>query len=193
MEVKASERLDKARIASESNQIESSIIYYFQAINWYSPIGSSQTAANELFILGETLTQAGQKQLAYQAFLRLRSALNAARSFYFPKKDLLEKSNYQIALYLAAEKLGPSAKSNEINAAVNRYFQIYQNSPETNEIWYLLILLSFFLWSISAIRSIFTLFNNENTPLRNKISVSKIPLSLFVIGYALWIITMRIA
>jgi hypothetical protein len=179
-----------ARDALSSNQIEKASMYYFQSINWYSPIGSSQTAAEELFDLAENLNRSGKERLAYQAFSRLRIGLNAARSFYFPRNNLLEKANYNISLYLAASKLNSQQDSDDTIAAAEYYFKLYQNSPKTNEGWYLAVLIGFFLWSISIIKSIFILFSDNQTVLKSKKSSLKIPIILFIMGYTLWIIAM---
>jgi hypothetical protein len=193
MEVKSRERLEMARTALNSKQIESAIIYYFQALNWYSPIGSSQAAAKELYALGLSLSDAKDEQLAYQAFLRLRAGLNASRSIYFPNKDLLTNANNKIALYLAKLKVGQTDNPTELHLEAERYFQIYQNSPITNERWYLLILIGFFLWTISGIKTIFILFSNKESPFKAKLHLARLPIVLFVFGYALWMISMRIA
>jgi uncharacterized integral membrane protein len=193
MEVKAHERLTKAREAAESKQFHQAIVYYFQAINWYSPVGSSQSAAAELLSLGESLNQAGEKDLAYQSFLRLRSALNAARSFYFPKKEILGKANHAISLYLAEKKLGDNFPPEDIASMTNAYFQLYQSTPVTNEGWYLAIVAGFLLWILSAIKAIFTLFGGERASLSTKVAQAKIPIVLFFFGYAIWLYAMGIA
>jgi uncharacterized integral membrane protein len=193
MEFKAHERLAKAREAAGSKQFHEATVYYFQAINWYSPVGSSQSATAELLSLGESLNQAGQKELAYQSFLRLRSALNAARSFYFPKKEILGKANHAISLYLANKQLGDNFPPEDIESLTNTYFQLYQSTPVTNEGWYLAIVAGFLLWVLSAIKAIFTLFSGEQASLSTKVAKAKIPLVLFLFGYAVWLFAMGIA
>jgi uncharacterized integral membrane protein len=193
MEVKASDRLGQARSASQAQHFDSSIIFYFQAINWYSPIGSSQTAAQELFNLANQLKMDGNHELSYLAFLRLRSALNATRSFYFPHKDLIEQSNYEIASYLASKQLANIEDTAEKNQLTQHYFEIYQNSPQPNEGWYFAIVLGFLLWVISMVRCIFIYFNGERNPLKSKFLQARIPITLFIFGYALWLFAMGVA
>ncbi|MDR2351818.1 MAG: hypothetical protein LBF22_01425 [Deltaproteobacteria bacterium] len=190
MEIKAHERLNAAREALQTDQNDMAIICYFQAINWYSPVGSSQKAAEELHALAVKLKENGDDALAYQAFLRLRGALNAARSFYIPHKNLITSANTQISQRLAKLKLGESPDPKELERETERYFQIYQNSPVTNELWYLCVLIGFFLWTISALRGIFILFSGEKAPLSQKVKAAKIPIILFVSGYALWLFSM---
>jgi hypothetical protein len=193
MEARAHERLSLARKALEAHDAGSAIVYYFQAINWYSPVGSSQTAADELSRLGENLSRKDNRELSYQAFLRLRSALNAARSFYFPRKGLLDKANREISLYLAELRTGQPLGAAETQKYANFYYRIYHSTPRTNEGWYLAVLAGFFLWTISAIRVIFRLFGGQNDKLRDRLFAARAPITLFFAGYLLWLVSMRIA
>jgi hypothetical protein len=190
MEVRANERLNKARGELASERIESSITYYFQALNWYSPIGSSQKAAEELGALGASLLEKGDTENSYQAFLRLRSGLNASRSFYFPKRDLLEFANRHISNYLASKT---NLQEGEEKTKADLYFELYQSSPKTNEGWYLTVVLTFILWAMSGIKCIFTLHARGNTGVFEKLKSARYPLFLFALSYALWIVAMGVA
>jgi hypothetical protein len=193
MEFRASKELKIAREFALKGNTPKAALHYFRALNFYSPIGSSQTAAKELYDLALDLDKKGQKKEAYLAFLRLRAALNASRSFYTPRKDLLDGANKQISAYLA---LLHQTEENDQNLNYDEtykyYYSLYSKNPPANEFWYFLTVLGFLMWTLGAIKSIFKIFvpSKSTNTILNKLKRAKIPLCIFILGYIMWILGM---
>jgi hypothetical protein len=193
-EYRAREELNEARTFREQGNVEVSNRHYFQALNWYAPWGSSQTAADELMSIAEESFKHGQKTESFMALLRLRSGLLAARSFYVPRRDLIEKANKLIVLYLAESKLGPGATQQEIMTQANVYEQLYALDKLHKQSWYFFVLLGFFLWVCASFWLIIIFFGSKRSILfKVRLKLARIPLAIFVYGYALWIFSMSVA
>jgi hypothetical protein len=193
MEAKASRELKLARNARPHSS-ETAARHYFQALNWYAPWGSSQTAAKELRDLAVKLKEEGRTEAAYQAFLRLRGALYAARSFYVPRKDLLTEANEFLANYLADQKIRFNGGVGDKAALVKYYGDIYNEGPNFSEFFGFLVVLSFLGWVFYFIKIIWVLFpRGEKVPLTRTLSQRKILIFLFVAFYVAWIFAMKAA
>jgi hypothetical protein len=193
MEVKSSRELDLAR-AFLPKSGETAIRHYFQALNWYAPWGSSQTAADELLALGIKYKNEGQKELAYSAFLRLRAAIYAARSFYLPRRDILSVANDFLANYLADKKISLGAQGTNKQDLYSYYLGLYSAEVNFSEFFAFIVVLSFLGWIYFFIKFIFSFFkDNEFLPLKQKIIKSKIFISMFIVCYITWIFSMKMA
>jgi hypothetical protein len=197
MEVKASQELDLARKALPQSG-EKAIKHYFQALNWYAPWGSSQKAAEELLALANKYKSEGQTELAYSAFLRLRAALYAARSFYSPRRDILAVANEFLANYLADKKI--SLMSSPESEAVSRddlylkYFRVYSAEVNFSEFFAFIVVLSFLGWVFFFVKALFALFGEkEKLTLKDKINRGKTPIVLFFACYLAWYFSMMLA
>ncbi|MDR2460391.1 MAG: hypothetical protein LBE38_06385 [Deltaproteobacteria bacterium] len=195
MEVKARHELNQARsYAKTEKDSYKAQLHYFQALNFYSPVGASQTAANELLELAITLDKNGKKEESYNAFLRLRGALNAARSFYIPNRDKIDIANKYIAKYLADLKVKQSSTPLNLENEEAFLYDLYSKNPVTNEFWYLVAVAGFLIWTICAIIAIFKVFPKDpSLPLKKRLIEARFTLIFFVIGYSLWLTGMSIA
>jgi hypothetical protein len=195
MEFRAHVELEKARFSKSQGDLDSANRHYFQALNWYAPWGSSQRAAEELMAMAKDNMGRGLKQEAYQSLLRLRGSLLAARSFYVPRKDLIELSNSFISLYLAETRLGPGASREAIGAQGQIYLQLYSLEKLPKQSWYFFAILGFLLWICAGFWLICVLFgpNRKAGGVMARLKIGRIPLAVFVYGYALWLVGMSVA
>jgi hypothetical protein len=193
-EGRASQELAKARIFRGQGDFKQANLHYFQALNWYAPWGSSQTAADELMDMAVKNIERREKTEAYYSLLRLRGGLLAARSFYIPRRDLLEKANAIIILYLAEIKLGPQATREEFNSQVMIYNKLYSLDALPKQSWYFFVIIGFFTWIIASIWLIVIFFSDKRAVLfKTRLKLARIPAFIFIYGYALWIFSMSIA
>ncbi|MDR1111561.1 MAG: hypothetical protein LBP92_12950 [Deltaproteobacteria bacterium] len=194
MELRAHAELEKARLSIKHGDLDSGNRHYFQALNWYAPWGSSQRAADELMSLAKENMRHGFKQEAYQSLLRLRGGLLAARSFYVPRMDLIESANSLISLYLAEIRLGPGASHEAITARAQEYLQLYSVEKLPRQSWYFFAVLGFFLWVVAGFWVIYAIYGpTRANGLRMRLKMARIPMAIFVYGYALWIVGMSVA
>jgi hypothetical protein len=194
MEVKASLELGTARERQTAGDPRGAMLHYFRSLNWYSPLGASQTAADELWALGNALEDRGETELAYLAYVRLRSALNASRSFYMPRRDLVDQSSRRIASYLAHEM--PDAAKTPEGLATNEefFYRLYTENPRMNEGWYLAAVGGFLLWTLGGGLAIFRFFKADRTlPAARRLYAARVPAVCFLVGYALWLAGMMMA
>ncbi|MDR1166470.1 MAG: hypothetical protein LBO66_11520 [Deltaproteobacteria bacterium] len=200
MEIRASGELKKARAFQESGASEKAIVHYFRALNWYSPVGASASAAQELYDLSASLKSQGESAQAYLGFLRLRAALNAARSFYFPRADLLDASNRELSGYLASLKIKEARALGTESALpadfaeneTERYYRIYSTYPVTHEGSLFAAVVGFLAWTLGGAWAIARFFRAgaEGLPLSARASLARRPLALFALGYIIWIVGM---
>jgi hypothetical protein len=193
MEVKAANELETARKTLLKSE-ETAIRHYFQALNWYAPWGSSQTAAEELRDLGLSLNKEGKRVLAYQAFLRLRGALYAARSFYTPRRDILETANVFLAGYLSDMKLSVNNGRGNREELYAEYLRIYSADVNFSEFYGFLVVLTFLGWVLSFIKILYSFFGTiDKNHFKILLLRSKIPIFLFIACYLGWILSMKAA
>lgn len=194
MEFRAAKELSKARNFRETGAVLTAARHYFQALNWYSPWGASQRAADELMDLGLENLKAGRKYEAYVCFLRLRGALIAARSFYLPRRAELEKINSLISLYLAESKLGPGATIEEIKNQAIIYHRLYSSSPDFSQGWYFVAISGFFIWVGAASRVLISFYGPKRTlGWPERLLKARLALLAFIVGYVLWVLGMALA
>lgn len=193
-ERRASAELSQANIFRERGDFGAADRHYFQALNWYAPWGSSQKAAEGLLDMAMENLKRGQKTEAYNSLLRLRSGLLAARSFYVPRRDLVEKANELIVAYLAETKLGPEASPDELASLKWRYGEVYSIGKLPKQSWYFFVIIGFFTW-IGATLWLITIFFGNKRPvlLKLRFKMARVPILIFIYGYALWIFSMAVA
>jgi hypothetical protein len=193
-ERQASNELNQARASLAHGDLQKANRHYFQALNWYAPWGSSQKAADELMDMAEKNLGRGEKNEAYHSLLRLRGGLLAARSFYVPRRDLVEKANALIVLYLAEAKLGPQASRQELHSQALIYEKLYSLDALPKQSGYFFILLGFFTWVVASFWMIKIFFGTKQVLLiKQKLKLARIPILIFIYGYGLWIFSMLIA
>lgn len=185
VEMRARNELSLARQAGDTQTV---IRHYFRALNWYVPFGSYQKAATELIELGDGLRAAGQERQARQAYERARSGLMAARHFYIPRRDLVSRAEEGIAPLLAREKLGPEATAQALEKQAAIYLEQLR-APLPPKTWAaLMAVLGFAAWVGSALVLI---VNFGQGRLRRR---AMLPwTAIFVLGYAAWLIGLRLA
>lgn len=194
MEHRAKVELNKAREFRGQEDFDSANRHYFQALNWYAPWGSSQVAADELMEYAIEGFNHGLKLNAFQSLLRLRSGLLAARSFYIPRPDLLEKANVLIALYLAELKLGPQVSQADVRAQAEIYLKLYAIDTVPKQRWYFFVLIGFLLWVLAIFWLIIIFFGQKRQfNFSQRLKKAIMPISIFVYGYALWVFSMSAA
>jgi hypothetical protein len=195
MESRAQGELDKARTFRVKEDYDAANLHYFRALNWYAPWGASQKAADELMELSVELLKKNLKKESFKSFIRLRSGLLAARSFYIPRTDLLGQANAIISLYLAESKLGTKANQTELRTQAEIYEKFYSINTIQNQFWYFIVIIGFFIWLLAVFWLIFVFFSDKNKVLIIKVKLKKarIPIALFAYGYALWIFGMSAA
>jgi hypothetical protein len=193
MEVKAGRELSAARDLAAGGDASGAIVHYFRALNWYAPWGASQAAAGELYALGEGLAARGDREGAYLAFLRLRAGLNASRSFYRPRPELLDAANARVAEHLARERLGAGADPDALARQAALYLSLYRAAPAMNEGWYLAASGGFLMWTLGAVLALFRFFPQGDRPLARRLAAARAPLGCFALGYALWLLGMWLA
>jgi tetratricopeptide (TPR) repeat protein len=194
MESRASAELERARAFVAAGDLKAADRHYFQALNWYAPWGSSQTAADELMALARSHLAAGRQTEAYHSLLRLRSALLAARSVYQPRTDLLEEATPLIALYLAQLRLGKWSPREDILELAAFYQRLYSVDPGREQSWLYLVVFSFLLWTASAFHLVFACFQEKGplTAPRKRRDVY-LPLGIFAYAYLMWLFSMRMS
>ncbi|MDR1042144.1 MAG: hypothetical protein LBR80_18645 [Deltaproteobacteria bacterium] len=193
MEAKAGRELSRAHELLSLGAADEAEIHLFRAVNWYSPLGSSQKAIAELARLASNYAARGQDDEALRSYLRLRAAIVAARSFYMPQKRTLETANSNIARYLARQRLGKDADHEALARETARYGEIYAKAPSMNEGWYLVAVGGFLMWTLCGLAAIFRLFRADGQSAGVGLAKARTPLAGFVLGYALWIIGMAMA
>jgi hypothetical protein len=194
IEIRAQNELNLARAAVSVHDSAEAIRHYFQSLNWYAPWGSSQTAAKELLSYGLTLENNKETKMAVQAFYRLRAGLVGARSFYLPHPKLIAKANEHIASYLASQKLGEKYNFQDFKNLSSFYLELYSSSPTFNEGWYFVAIGGFLLWVSSGFKSVFILLKKDTVNLFTKrLSAFRYSALLFIIGYIMWIIGLKMA
>jgi hypothetical protein len=194
LEHRAGVELVRAREHRALENFTAADSHYFQALNWYLPWGSPQTAASELAEMAAENLEKGAGREAYQSLLRLRGALLAARSFYIPNKELVERANNAICLFLAAEKLGPAASRDEIREQAGVYYKLYSLDRTPGQSWYFLGVLGFLIWAASGfwfVRVFFGRPTMEGVPVRRAFPLK--PALFFIFGYVLWVVAMSMA
>jgi len=81
------------------------ITNYATAIHMYTPLsGYVDKSAQRLWEIGENYEKAGQYDWALIAYRELRSGFYAARSFYTPHRDWIDRSDDKIQKILAIQK-----------------------------------------------------------------------------------------
>lgn len=194
MEFRAKDELTQARqaLAKEDQDYEKAVRHYFRALNWYSPVGSSQTAANEFLALSLKLEEQGNRQAAFDALTKLRSALYAARSFYQPRRDILETVDPLLAWSLAEQAVGYDrpGRSLDFLAKAAFYQHIYSSPSLPREIWALAVEVGFWLWVSGVLIFIFWVFNSEAAALTLKARLARAwyAPAIFGAGYFLWVL-----
>ncbi|MDR1395984.1 MAG: hypothetical protein LBK52_07435 [Deltaproteobacteria bacterium] len=192
MEVRGIGELDSARANLPQNP-PAAIRHYFQALNWYAPWGASQKAAAELRDLAFQYEITGQTELAYEANLRLRAGLTAARSFYLPRRDILDGANIFLANYLADRQmaLDPSRDRAQL---YSYYHSLYSRDINFSEFYGFIVVVSFIGWMYCLIMMLRSLFpNNDILPWKDRLLNSRLSAVLFGLCYLAWIFSMTAA
>ncbi|MBU2546862.1 MAG: hypothetical protein KKB20_00500 [Proteobacteria bacterium] len=162
MEMRAREELARARQARDGSETDLALKHYSRALNWYVPGGAAETAAEDLLELGLARDRAGRAREATLALMRMRSGLYGARSFYLPRRDLIERAEPVLARLRAREKLGPEATEADTARQARVYLDLMR-APGRPAFWPALAASAgFLIWVVSALGFIFRFFGREN-------------------------------
>jgi hypothetical protein len=101
---------------------------------WYLPWGTAETAAEELLTLAVEWDKKGEAWNAELALHRMRAGLYGARSFYIPRKDLIDQADPLLAKLMARRKLGPGASEADVAKQAEAHLAILREPPRPNVI-----------------------------------------------------------
>lgn len=194
MEVRAGAELKSARLAlaGEQPDYDKAVRHYFRALNWYSPAGSSQTAADEFLALALRLEERGSRREAFDALLKLRSALYAARSFYQPRRDILATADSLLAWHLAEQAVGYERPGRALDflARVEFYYHLYSAPSLPHEGWALAAVAGFWLWAGGVLAFIFKVFGPRavGLSLGPRLAGGRYALLTAGLGCSLWVV-----
>ncbi|MDR2301314.1 MAG: hypothetical protein LBF38_04660, partial [Deltaproteobacteria bacterium] len=82
----------------------------------------------------------------------------------------------------------------EFNNQVMIYNNLYSLDTLPKQSWYFFVLAGFFIWVFSSIWLLTIFFSNKRAVLfKTRLKLARIPIFIFIYGYALWIFSMYVA
>jgi len=180
----------RAEVAKAKKDLEAAITHYQRSIKWYLPGAFYVTrAADGLWQIGVEAEGKGDRQMALTAYQELRSSFYAARSFYTPGKEWIEKCNQKIAVLMAQWEAASSeskAKAS-LEELRQKHLAILTQKDRPDYFWSIVLEIGFFGWVGATVGFIMQVFQGE------KGFVTKRALgwgTLFLISYFIWILGM---
>ena len=132
LEYRSQNEISLARESLAKKDTEQTLRHYSRSMAWYLPWGTAETAAEELLALAKEWDAKGEAWHAELALHRMRAGLYGARSFYIPRKDLIDQADPILARLMAKRKLGPNAADTEIAKQTEAMLKILQEPPRPN-------------------------------------------------------------
>ncbi len=173
--------------AKAKGELTTAVTHYHRSIKWYLPGAFYVAGAAEgLWQVGMEAERKDDKVLALMACQELRSGFYAARSFYTPGKEWIEKCNQKIAALMARWETS-SAQGKEqlsIEALTQRHLSILGQKDRPDYFWSIVLELGFFGWLGSTIGFAMQVFRGEKG-FNGKRALGWG--TLFLISYFLWI------
>jgi hypothetical protein len=166
-----------------AGKADEAVGFYDRALHMYWPV--SPDVARAVAVLsrwGAERETAGDDAGALHAWRVLRSGLYASRSLYQPYPDMIATCEAHIAA-LEAKQLGDSS-------TYARQLQQLQKSVDPSRGWSLAALAGFALWVGAAAAFIWRAMTPEG---KLKARPALAWAALFVAGYVLWLIALRLA
>ncbi len=180
----------KAATARIAGDLPEAITHYQRSIKWYLP-GAPYVnrAADELWEVGVEAEKKGDRETALTAFQELRSSFYAARSFYTPGKEWIEKCNQKIAVLMAQWEASSSERKEKasLEELRQKHLDILTQKDRPDYFWSVVREVGFFGWVGAVIGFIIQVFQGEKGfVVRRALGWG----GLFLISYAIWIIGM---
>jgi tetratricopeptide (TPR) repeat protein len=180
----------KALTARAEGDLAEAITHYQRSIKWYlpgAPFGNR--SAEGLWEIGEAAQERGDQETALTAFQELRSSFYAARSFYTPGKEWIEKCNQKLAVLMAEREVSSSEKKKKasLEELRQKHLDILGQKDRPDYFWSIVLEIGFFGWVGAVVGFIMQVFRGEKGfVVRRALGWG----SLFLISYATWIIGM---
>lgn len=180
----------KAEVAKAKGDITAAIVHYPRSIKWYLP-GAFYVdkAAEGLWQVGMEAEAKGDKVMALMAYQELRSGFYAARSFYTPGTDWIERCSQKIAALMAEWEASSTERggNSTIEELRQKHLEILGRRAAPDYFWSVVVEVGFFGWVGATIGFILQVFQGEKGfDGRRALRWG----TLFLISYFLWIVGM---
>lgn len=180
----------RAETSRAKGDFTAAITHYQRSIKWYLPGAFYVTKAAEgLWKIGEEAQEKGEREMALTAYQELRSSFYAARSFYTPGREWIERCNEKIATLMAQWEATSSERKERasLEELRQRHLAILTQKDRPDYFWSIVLEIGFFGWVGATVGFIMQVFQGE------KGSVAKRALAwgaLFLVSYFFWIVGM---
>ncbi|MFH1262254.1 MAG: hypothetical protein V1495_02250 [Pseudomonadota bacterium] len=170
--------------AVRAGRTEDAILHLERAIHWYLP-GNPFTgkAVRALWEIGQG-AEASDPARALLAYDALRGSLHSIRSFYWPYREWIEKSNERIAQLRASEE-SKRDPSRPFEKALEFHRQVLIPTDRPRIGWVLWAQLGFWGWIGSVVGWIFRGFDREG---RMQMRRSLPWITALVLFFTVWVI-----
>lgn len=129
IEYRARSEIRLARESLDQADLGGALKHYSRSLNWYVPWGAAETAAEDLFALGNRLIREGRENDGFKALSRMRAGLYGARSLYVPRMDLIVRAEPVMAELLAQKSSDTPVPPAVIQERSEDYLQLMRQSP----------------------------------------------------------------
>lgn len=179
----------QAELAFATQNYKEAVTHYERAMLWYLPVGGFvEPSAKRLWQIAQTLEQT-DKPLALETYRSLRSAFYAARSFYTPGQDWIDRTNPKIAVMMAENTLYSEAdRKKSIAKKTEEALAILERPMKPDPGWSMAVVFGLLGWIVGTLLFIWKAFRKGTTEVMLKPAL--IWGGMTVIFYALWIIGM---
>ena len=176
---------EAARVTGDHRE---AITHYERAILWYLPLGGYvEPSAEALWDLG-VLLEEKDKKLSLEAFRSLRSGFYAARSFYTPGQQWIDRADEKIARLMAQEPPYSEAdKKKTEDQRTAEALRILKRPLRPHAGWSILLEVGFWGWVSGVLLFITTALSSEARVIPKRGLLLGGWILLF---YALWIVGM---
>jgi len=176
---------ESARLIGDDRE---AILHYERAILWYLPIGGYVEPSAEALWKLATALEEKDKKLALEAFRSLRSGFYAARSFYTPGKEWIDRSDQKIASLMAQEPPYSEAdKRKTVEQRAEEALAILKRPQKPNVGWSIILEIGFWGWVSGVLLFIMIGFGAENRVIPKR---GLLLGGLILFFYTLWIVGM---
>jgi len=145
----------------KNGQYVKAVTFYDRSIHWYTPLNPYvRRSADRLWEIGRHAEGRGDVRLALIAFRAIRRSFYAARSFYTPGKDWIERCDIRISKLVPPSPRGKDVSGNSDAVTENITNNTKDTAPDI--FWTMILEISLFGWIGSVIGLIiFTLGMKE--------------------------------